>query len=511
MTFIKAHRERTKKYAELADPNHIAQWLLECGYYPEQNILPPCFQVSEFKLKESAIIDVSTLDKRDKAELINVVYPKNKIHDRTFSIQHPKYYHDLVYHISKNWNFVREFLFDEENKIYSYSLPIPINALSANLGIPLRSGRMIYEWLEMAEEDLVADAYEYDYLVKTDVTNFYKSIYTHSISWALHTREKSLEDLSANVGDRYQLVGNKIDRLMQYANDRKSNSIPIGSSLSDLVAEIILSDIDTKVSMKLKKEKIDFLATRFKDDYRFLCKNEEKSKQIIRILSEELDKYNLLISVDKTNLFRLPNGLYRDHIREYQLLALRRKELDFKSFEYTLLNTLDIHRKYPGTSILEKFLSDIVDSNHKLKVTVREKKDVLKMLSLLVFITKESPKTLCHVLAIIELLYLKFKKVKDITDKIKHIVGIEIEKSIEENSAFSFIWYVFFSKYLGLNVRYTIDKNSELYRNLLVQSIDQSKQLFFTDYNEGKFFVNPKKAVKQNLAKTLDVFYRPMQ
>ena len=50
---------------------------------------------------------------------------------------------------------------------------------------------MIYEFLEMAENDLVAEAYNYKYILKTDIKNFYPSIYTHSIAWALHTKELS--------------------------------------------------------------------------------------------------------------------------------------------------------------------------------------------------------------------------------------------------------------------------------------------------------------------------------
>ncbi len=66
---------------------------------------------------------------------------------------------------------------------------------------------MIYEWIEMAEKDLVLDSRKYKYIVKTDITNFYSSIYTHSIGWALHGREKAFKD------KEYALLGNKIDRL----------------------------------------------------------------------------------------------------------------------------------------------------------------------------------------------------------------------------------------------------------------------------------------------------------
>jgi hypothetical protein len=40
----------------------------------------------------------------------------------------------------------------------------------------------------MAEGDLVVDSHKYKYVVKADITNFYHSVYTHSISWAITDR-----------------------------------------------------------------------------------------------------------------------------------------------------------------------------------------------------------------------------------------------------------------------------------------------------------------------------------
>ena len=53
---------------------------------------------------------------------------------------------------------------------------------------------MIYEWIEMAEKDMVAEAHKYNFIIRADITNFYNSVYTHSIGWALHGREKAFAD-----------------------------------------------------------------------------------------------------------------------------------------------------------------------------------------------------------------------------------------------------------------------------------------------------------------------------
>ena len=75
------------------------------------------------------------------------------------------------------------------------------------------------------------------------------------------------------------MIGNKIDKIVQYANNGRTNGIPVGSAVSDLIAELILSSVDLKISKKLKDK--DFIATRFKDDYRILCNTADDAKEIL--------------------------------------------------------------------------------------------------------------------------------------------------------------------------------------------------------------------------------------
>ena len=176
---------------------------------------------------------------------------------------------------------------------------------------------------------MVAEAHKFKLIIRADITNFYNSVYTHSIGWALHGRETAFAD------KEFKLTGNKIDRLVQYANNARTNGIPVGSALSDLIAEIILASIDLKVSKKLKN--IEFLGSRFKDDYRILCNNEDDAKIILKELADELVNFNLLINEHKTKVLTMPEGLYRQHDRDYHSYSLRSvPSIPFKTFELTL-------------------------------------------------------------------------------------------------------------------------------------------------------------------------------
>jgi len=503
MTLVEKHFKNTAKLVKALDKQEIANWLLNNGYYPEQYVLPPSFTVSDFKLKRKTYFK----DLKDPARgnLETISYPKSLLTSRVFGIQHPFNYHDIVFYILDDWDNILEHLFDDDLKIFSYSFPIPVNAKETGKLSTLRSGRMIYEWIEMAEKDMVAEAHKFNFIIRSDITNFYNSVYTHSIGWAIHGREVAFAD------KELKLTGNKIDKLVQYANDGRTNGIPVGSALSDLIAEIILTSIDVQVSKKLKG--IEFIGSRFKDDYRILCNSEKDAKAILKILSDELISFNLLINEHKTKVLTLPDGLYRQHDREYHQYSLRDKnKIQFKTFELTLLKSLDIHKAFPGTSILEKFLSELFDKNNKLKIEFSNdinsrKKQILKTMSLLMLLKRESEKILCHVLAICEELYSDYWS-KILKEQLKELIESEVIKASEKKSTFELVWLVFYSKYLGLGItKWTTLIDKELFSNRFLKSIVMSEQKFFND-SKINLFTKPKDCKTMTLAKRLAVFDR---
>ena len=181
MSLPKKHNTETKRLLSRVSTDSIAKWLLEEGFYPEQYVIPPCFQIKKFDLQVNPyfLVDTSGAQPKfdpEKSDLVNVSFPKSKLTDRTFSIINPKLYHDIVWYLINEWNLVIRTLFKPQNKIYSYSFPIPVSKNNEGVLGHLRAGRMIYEYLEMAENDLVAEAYNYKFILKTDIKNFYPSI-----------------------------------------------------------------------------------------------------------------------------------------------------------------------------------------------------------------------------------------------------------------------------------------------------------------------------------------------
>lgn len=508
-SLIKRHYQDTEALLKSVPKDLIAEWLLKVGYFPESNVLPPSFQSDSLSLQDNPFNkDTSNLTRR---QLASISYPKSLLSSRVFASQHPWNYHDIVYYLHQSWDVVLSKLFNEDLRIYSYSMPIPVTRHENRHLSNLRAGRMIYEWVRMAENDLILDATYYKYIAKTDITNFYASVYTHSIAWALEGRETAFEDKQCS------LTGNKIDKLVQYANDARTNGIPVGSALSDLIAEIVLSDVDARVSKTLHD--LDFVAVRFKDDYRVLCQNEDDARKVLRTLSFELEKINLVLNEKKTTISDLPDGLYRAHDREYFPHSLReRRSISFKTFEHTLLIALDIHRKYPGTSILEKFLSELLTKKNKLKIRFAKRQEmktrqVKKLFSLLFLVKRESEKLLSNALAIIELVYLdNLTAVDELKPYLGSIVETELKLSSDKASAFEVVWLIFFSRYLGLGITKFSDfvKNEALIDNSYVKSMLSSQNKLFTESGIN-LFVKPRECKGELLVDKLDVFKRNAQ
>lgn len=455
MSLPKEHSKETKRLLKSVSKVIIAKWLLEEGYYPEQYVMPPTFKVNKLELQTNPYYLVDTTSGQpkfdpSKSELVNISFPKSELTDRTFGIIEPKIYHDIVWYLNNEWDLIIKTLFNPLNKIYSYSFPIPVSKNNEGSLGNLRAGRMIYEFLEMAENDLVAEAYNYKYILKTDIKNFYPSIYTHSIAWALHTKE--LIRKKGNRADYAKFLGLKLDRLFQSANDGCTNGIAIGPAISDLITEIILSSVDAASSKIIDSKNIDFIGVRFKDDYRFLCQSKEDANFIIKTLQKQLALFNLTLNENKSQIDELPEGLFREWTADYQPFSLRyKRKINYKRFESSLRGTLKVDKKFEGTGVVDRFLSELTTKENKLKFDFKDK-DLLKAISLLLLLKERRNKSFPQILGIIEkIIEENISKVRTI-NKIKSIIENLLNeklKNIEDNQ-YDLVWLIYFVNSLDL-------------------------------------------------------------
>lgn len=500
---IKEHRRITRKLALSLNRVEVFYWLLQNGYFPESYVLPPCFRVDKIPSKPTVYYKV----KKNKytpevCELVKVHFPKTDLTDRTFGIIHPKIHNDISYHIARNWKKIVAAAIPKDSKVTSYSFPVPINKKAKGRIGHLRSGRMIYEFIEMTDDDLASVAYRYNYILKADIKNFFPSIYTHSISWAIHGKNVIRKPENRQ---NFNFFGNRLDKLFQNANDGCTNGLPIGPVVSDLISEVIASAVDVMLTKDIERDDIDCRAVRFKDDYRILVKSEEDAKRIIKSLQSSLKEYNLELNDDKTNIYPLPSGLFREWASKYHAVYPRKKaHFKWKEFRELYLSVVDIDKLIPGTGVIDRFLADIITEKGKLKVKI-EKNNLQKVISMLLMLGRLRVKTYPKIIAIIESILKSSNGKKKHNEIVTYLCNYFTELSLDEQRnkyLISWISYFLVSNNLEGSIQ-AIPK----FKDPITDSILSNTGKIFTNQKDFKLFKGSKTiAKKMTMLEHLEIF-----
>jgi hypothetical protein len=134
------------------------------------------------------------------------------------------------------------------------------------------------------------------YILKTDISRFYHSIYTHSIPWALHT--KAVAKVNRSMG----LLGNRIDCLLRNSQDGQTVGIPIGPDTSLVIAEILMQKCDEALLTACPPLR----GHRFIDDYELGFEHRTDAEVAFHRLEKILADYELALNPKKTEIVELP-------------------------------------------------------------------------------------------------------------------------------------------------------------------------------------------------------------
>lgn len=277
----------------LREENYCALDLPE--YFCFQNLLVNLSNVLDGKQMK----ECGTGTKPNNIEDINYTLLNNKdgaFAWRPFQLIHPAIYVFTVHEITKedNWELIKSRFqkFVNNSSIECHSIPISEENDKSN------KQNQIYEWWQKVEQRSLILALEYNHLLHLDLTDCYGSIYTHSITWALHTKDEAKKE---NVRNNIDYIGVYIDKQIQSMSYGQTNGIPQGSVLMDFIAEIVLGYGDLLISQELKNLGIaDYKIIRYRDDYRVFTKDQQTSHEIAKVISEALSTLNFKINSSKT-------------------------------------------------------------------------------------------------------------------------------------------------------------------------------------------------------------------
>jgi hypothetical protein len=139
------------------------------------------------------------------------------------------------------------------------------------------------------------------FLLKLDVSDFYPSLYTHAIGWAIDPKLRQ----RLHWHNR-SLLGKRLDQCLMDLQGKSSQGIPIGPDVCFLLAEIVLAQVDR--ACKLKPDR----AFRWFDDYEVACDSHEEAERLLSHIVEELHKFRLRINPAKTRIVPLPVPVVND-------------------------------------------------------------------------------------------------------------------------------------------------------------------------------------------------------
>lgn len=287
-----------RRYAALSRTTHLQakKYLLSEGYFTEKDFFPGIIAPRNLERIDLKPIIWKKENRIPRTHPIKIIGQKPNKGIREFSLMHPYIFLHSVNEITDErfWKDIRGKL-SSETRVNVYTTPL-FGARSEDdeLGA----------WTYFSILDPSEFYLTHDVEVNVDIQNFYGSIYTHSIPWIVMGRERAKQNR-----DDYTLNGNRLDKLMQNANDGQTNGLLVGNEISNIIAELLLKDVDEKISSLLENNNI--IGFRYRDDYKFLCQDFHAARCIVEELARTLNSdYGLALNVHKTDIKHVSVSAY---------------------------------------------------------------------------------------------------------------------------------------------------------------------------------------------------------
>lgn len=287
---------------------------------------------------------------------------------RPLALCNPYLYYFLVREICsfENWNKIKEhFEMCQVPNINACAIPVVPEKKE-----PFYKSTTILNWWNQMEQQSIELSLEYKYMFVTDITNCYGSINPDSIEWALNRRNTN------KYTNQNRTIANNITRYLRDMQQGRNIGIPQGSTIFDIVGEIILSYADLLLSEKMKENGIHdgYKVLRYRDDYKIFCNSKDRLEKISYLLQEVLESLNFRMNTSKT---AISNSIITDSIKPDKLYYIENKPIMnkkwcvFDGFQKHLLFILMFSRKFPNSGQLKVMLTHL-DNRIEKKLKAKE-------------------------------------------------------------------------------------------------------------------------------------------
>lgn len=292
-------------------------------------------------------------DKPENFSDVNYSFIANKdgrLAWRPLELMHPAVYVSLINLIcaDENWSeIVKRLEYFDGGIVTCCSVPVISSDDQKDQAVQIR------KWWQAVEQTSLSFALEFSHVLHTDVTDCYGSLYTHSISWALH----GIDEAKKQKG-KGKLLGDKIDEYIRAGRYGQTNGISQGSALMDFIAEIVLGYVDSLIAHNLK-DTSGFRILRYRDDYRVFTNNDGLAEQILKVISDCLRVVGMRLGVAKTfiNTNVIEGSVKPDKLAGIELQDLG--EANAHTLQKQLLRLHSFGRKYPNSGALKRLVGEL--------------------------------------------------------------------------------------------------------------------------------------------------------
>jgi hypothetical protein len=340
---------------------NLLKGLLQYNYFPRahdhKEELPPIFSTEKFTPDIAS--KINTLSYRgDKGyDVLPFRRTRHPNIPRMMGIPHPRAYAKLVQVIADNWDTHVSKVCQSPNSQIQFEVQDDFRIIVHKYDHVAPDGNV--------ENQNVSADFGKAYRVKTDITNFYHSVYSHSLPWALVGHAHAKKHKGPKYKDEWF---NKIDYSVTLCQRNETKGIPIGPATSSILSETIMFQVDKA----LRDQKHQF--TRYIDDYTVYVDSEEQANTFLMHLTQELEKYALSLNPKKTTISKMP-VLNRENwivdldlffgLEKNEVLNQKGREvrtpIKYRQLKMILDKAVSLSKEYPDGSVMKYAFAGIIE------------------------------------------------------------------------------------------------------------------------------------------------------
>jgi hypothetical protein len=223
-------------------------------------------------------------------EPISFTIPKTDISRREYKMPNVYSYLELAYYLSSKSSYFVKIFTENTHSTSKYFGQLNFDFKTTN---------------EIKQNQLADD----NKLLHVDLSNFYPSLYTHTLPWIIDGRNNAKVKKSGGFA-------NSIDSFIQNCQFGETHGIPTGNLITRIITELYMCFFDKRLEDKIGS-KIKF--SRYVDDFSYAFTSDEQRDKFLRSFRFVCREYSLIINEHKTEVtvFPFSHKMDKDTIFNY--------------------------------------------------------------------------------------------------------------------------------------------------------------------------------------------------